>query len=126
MSGHVPTTDPLFPSRWLEIAETVCARYYTEFPEQDERYGNRGRTYCVHDNAYLVAWLVGALEDAGTDSFGSNVAWLRSVLESRGFPMDAFGRNLDLVGEAVGAVRPGDADRIRDLVAAARSEGPAR
>lgn len=119
MSSPVPTTDPQFPTQWLALAESVCDRYYTEFPDHDARYGGRGRAYCAHDNAYLVAWLVDALGPAGLASFAANVGWLRGLLDARGFPMDAFRRNLELVGEAVVALRPDDASRIQALVAGA-------
>jgi len=112
----VPTSDPLFPSQWLGVAEQICDRYYAEFPEHDARYGNRGRSYSIHDNAYLVAWLVDALDVAGETSFAINVGWLRNLLAARRFPMDAFRRNLGLVGEAVAELRPADADRIYRIV----------
>lgn len=124
MTAPVPTTDPLFPTQWLPLAERICERYYREFPETDARYGDRGRAYCGHDNAYLVAWLVDALDTAGPDSFRTNVSWLRGLLDARGFPMDAFRRNLDLVAEAVGEERPADAASIHALVAAAQADDP--
>jgi hypothetical protein len=120
LSSPVPTADPGFPAQWLQVAEGICERYYEEFPDQDERYGERGRAYCAHDNAYLVAWLVDALGVAGEGSFGRNVAWLRGLLEARGFPMDAFSRNLTLVGDAVTQLRPDDAEAITRLVSSAR------
>ena len=119
MSSPVPTTDPHFPSRWLTLAEEICDRYYTEFQDHDERYGDRGRNYCAHDNAYLVAWLVDALDTAGAGSFATNVEWLRGLLEARGFPMEAFRRNLQLVGDAVSGMRPDDAQQIAELVSGA-------
>lgn len=124
MSSPVPTTDPQFPSHWLSIAQEVCDRYYAEFPDHDGRYGDRGRRYCAHDNAYLVAWLVDALDAAGPASFAVNVEWLRGLLEARGFPMGAFRRNLQLVGEAVATLRPDDAQRIDELVSAAAGTKP--
>lgn len=119
MSSPVPTADPGFPEQWLEVAEGTCERYYAEFPDHDERYGERGRAYCAHDNAYLVAWLVDALGVAGEASFARNVAWLRGLLHARNFPMEAFQYNLKLVGEAVARLRPDDAETIARLVAAA-------
>jgi hypothetical protein len=119
MTSPVPTADPAFPAQWLEVAEGICERFYAEFPDHDERYGERGRAYCAHDNAYLVAWLVGALDVAGEASFGRNVAWLRGVLKARRFPMEAFDHNLTLVGEAVTRLRPGDSQAIARLVATA-------
>ena len=120
MTSPVPSSDPRFPAQWLEVAEGICARYYEEFPDHDERYGGRGRAYCAHDNAYLVAWLIDALGVAGAASFRINVAWLRDLLEARNFPMAAFRRNLELVQEAVTRLRPDDAEAIASLIAAAR------
>lgn len=119
MSSPIPTADPGFPSQWLAVAEGICDRYYQEFPDHDDRYGDRGRAYCAHDNAYLVAWLIDALGVAGEASFSRNVAWLRDLLEARSFPMDAFSRNLTLVGDAVTDLRPDDAEAITRLVAGA-------
>lgn len=119
MSSPVPTADMNFPGEWLEVAEGICKRYYAEFPDHEERYGERGRAYCAHDNAYLVAWLVLAL-DGIPGAFHRNVVWLRGVLQARDFPMEAFHRNLELVGEAVTRLRPDDAARIARLVVDAR------
>jgi hypothetical protein len=124
MTSPIPTTDARFPAQWLSVAETVCERYYAEFPDHDERFGDRGRRYCAHDNAYLVAWLVDALDTAGAASFATNVEWLRGLLEARGFPMDAFRRNLRLVGDAVVALRPDDRQGIDELVVGAAGTGP--
>lgn len=121
MTSRVPTTDALFPSQWLEVAERICARYYAEFPDHAERFGERGQEYCAHDNAYLIAWLVDDMAVPASGSFARNVTWLASVLDARGFPMDAFRRNLELVGDAVVELRPDDAVRIGELVAAARA-----
>ncbi len=120
MSSPVPTADLNFPGEWLEVAEGICERYYAEFPDHDERYGERGRAYCAHDNAYLVAWLILSL-DRIPEAFPRNAAWLRQVLEARGFPVEPFRRNLELVGEAVTRLRPDDAQRIATLVAQARA-----
>jgi len=124
MSSPIPTADPQFPSQWLSIAQTICDRYYAEFPDHAERFGERGRRYCAHDNAYLVGWLVDALDTSGPGSFATNVEWLRGLLEARGFPMDAFRRNLHLVGEAVAILRPEDAQRIDGLVSGAAGTMP--
>ncbi len=126
MSSPVPTTDPLFPSQWLPAAEAICERFYAEFPDHDERYGGRGRAFCAHDNAYLLAWLVDGLGPAGAASFVTNVDWLRGLLDARGFPMDAFQRDLELVGESAAVLRPDDAERIRSLIVAAGSSGASR
>lgn len=119
MTSPVVTSDQDFPAAWLPLAEGICERFYTEFPDHDDRYGERGRAYCAHDNAYLVAWLTDALGPAGAASFRKNVDWLSTLLDARGFPMDHFRRNLAFVADAVVAHQPAEESRIRALVAEA-------
>lgn len=94
--------DATFPSQWLKIAERICAHCYAELLDHVERFGEHGQAFCAHDNADLAASLV-------------------DDLTTRGFPMEGFGRNRELVGKAVVELRPDDAILIRRLVAAARS-----
>jgi hypothetical protein len=117
MSSPVPTVDQLFPSHRLEAGRRVSESFFTEFPDLEARYGDRGRKYCDHDNAYLLTWLEQALDAPGGPALlASNIEWLGSVLEARGFPMDAFRRNLDLVADVLADERPDDAARIRALM----------
>lgn len=116
MTSPIPTTDPAFPGQWLAVGERICARHAAEFPELEARYGDRGRAYCAHDSAYLVAWLMDELDTAWTGSFRRNGTWLWSLLDSRGYPADAFRRSLELLAEEVAAVRPGDRERIFRIV----------
>lgn len=118
MTLPFPSMDPGYPKQWAGLAQVVCERYYAEFPDYDDRYGQRGRDWCVHDNAYLIAWLVDELELGTAGSFARNVAWLVGLLEARGFPMEGFWRNLELVRDAVADSRPEDAERASGLVAA--------
>jgi hypothetical protein len=82
----------------IALAKSVCSRYYEEFTDEDERYGDAGRAWCVHDNQHLLNWA--ALDAAGSVDLDSQVAWLARVLEARDFPLDRLARNLDL-GAAV-------------------------
>lgn len=82
----------------VALARAVCARYYAEFDDEDERYGEAGRLWCLHDNQHLLNWA--ALDAAGTMILADQVAWLARVLEARGFPLDRLARDLDL-GAAV-------------------------
>jgi hypothetical protein len=92
----------------VALAQGVCSRYYEEFTDEDERYGEAGRLWCVHDNQHLLQWA--ALEVAGSVELNGQVAWLARVLEARGFPLDRLARNLEL-GAAV----------VRDQVAGGES-----
>jgi hypothetical protein len=81
------------------LAGQVCERYRQEFPDEEERYGETGIKWCLHDNQYILAW---AFQDArdGTLKLGEQTQWLARVLASRDFPVVRFVRNLEIAAEA--------------------------
>lgn len=79
------------------LATEVCRRYREEFPDEAQRYGEAGNAWCLHDNQYLLNWAVEAVNDEG--DIKTDVAWLASVLESRGYPVERLARDLDLAGD---------------------------
>ena len=91
------------------LATKVCNRYRSEFPDEQERYGEAGIQWCLHDNQYLLAW---AIQDArdGTLLLTEQSLWLRSVLENRGFPVERLVRNLELAAMVVR-----DSDELEEL-----------
>jgi hypothetical protein len=69
-------------------------RYRAEFPDEQERYGDAGIAWCVHDNQHFLNWAV--TERNGYGGFERQLAWLAGVLEARDFPRDRLARNLGL------------------------------
>jgi hypothetical protein len=69
----------------VALAQDVCRRYSSEFPDEQERYGAAGHAWCLHDNQYLLAW---AIQDARdhTVELAEQVAWLADVLDSTRLP----------------------------------------
>jgi hypothetical protein len=97
----------------LPLAQEICRRYRQEFPDEQERHGEAGQAWCLHDNLYLLAW---AVDDAdGSLVMQTEVAWLARVLEARAFPLDRLVRDLDIA-----------ADVVRDRLASAFSGRVAR
>jgi hypothetical protein len=86
------------------LAEEVCRRYRAEFPDEQERYGDAGQAWCVHDNQYLINWAVVAANGYG--GFEAQLAWLADVLEARDFPLDRLARNLEIAATVVDADCP--------------------
>jgi hypothetical protein len=78
----------------LPLAEETCRRYALEFPDESERYGEAGQTWCLHDNLYLLAWAVDDVD--GSRVMQTEVAWLAGVLEARAFPLERLARNLEI------------------------------
>lgn len=87
-------------SSLLGPARAICRRYHAEFPDEEERYGDAGRAWCVHDNQYLLAW---AFQDArdGTVDVTAQARWLAGVLEARGFPVERLARDLEIASDVV-------------------------
>jgi hypothetical protein len=83
----------------VSLAEAICRRYQGEFPDEQERYGEAGAAWCLHDNQYLLFWAAEAAD--GYLDMRAQVAWLASVLEAREFPLDRLARDLEIGAEAV-------------------------
>ena len=81
------------------LAKDVCARYRSEFPDEEERYGDAGQAWCVHDNQYILHWAL--LDAQGATTLGDQIAWLARVLHARDFPLDRLRRNLEIAAEVV-------------------------
>jgi hypothetical protein len=81
------------------LAEQICARYREEFPDEQQRYGDAGTAWCLHDNQHILNWAV--TEVNGLGGFDRQIAWLASVLEARGFPVDRLARDLEIAVELV-------------------------
>jgi hypothetical protein len=82
-----------------ELAEAICGRYRAEFPDEQERYGEAGMAWCVHDNQHLLNWAV--TEANGFGGFEGHLAWLAGVLDARDFPVDRLARDLEIAAEVV-------------------------
>lgn len=83
----------------LPLATEMARRYGVEFPDEQERYGDAGRAWCVHDNLHLLNWAAETVR--GYDNMQRQVAWLAGVLESRGYPLSRLARNLDIGADVI-------------------------
>ncbi|RYC14866.1 hypothetical protein [Nocardioides zhouii] len=102
----------------LPLAQDICRRYRLEFPDEQDRYGQAGEAWCIHDNLYLLSWAVDDVD--GSLVMESEVVWLARVLEARAFPLPRLARNLDLAAEVVrGQSTSAAAPRIARVLAGA-------
>ena len=98
------------------LAAEVCARYRAEYPDEEERYGETGMLWCLHDNQHLLNWA--ALHARGYMVLDQQVAWLAKVLEAREFPLVRLARDLDIAAEVVRA-RVAGGEAVAEALAAA-------
>ena len=83
----------------VHLAQEICRRYQEIFPDEEERYGETGQAWCIHDNQHLLNWAAGEVN--GYFEMAPQVAWLAKILEVRGFPIDRLARNLAIASEVV-------------------------
>jgi hypothetical protein len=105
------------------LAKQICARYRSEFADEQERYGDAGQAWCVHDNQYILHWAI--LDARGMTTLHEQIAWLARVLASRDFPLDRLRRNLELAADVVGETGTPWAGDIGERLLAAREAATA-
>ena len=122
-SGQPPPTEAVLagePLDLLPLAREICRRYRGEYPDEQERYGDAGNAWCVHDNQHILNWAAGSLN--GYVDLERELAWLARVLEARDFPLGRLAHNLDMgadvVREQVGGER---GDRLGGALAGGAS-----
>jgi hypothetical protein len=110
------------PIALAPLAAEVADRYFADYPDDLERYGDVARAWEIHDTHYLLAWALGDV--AGYVELERQVAWLARILEAREFPLDHLAGNLliaaDVVAARVAGAQP-VAERLRDAAALVRS-----
>ena len=81
------------------LAEAVAERYFAEFPEDLERYGDAAMPWEIHDTLHTLNWAV--LDVRGFTSLEKNMLWLAQVLVARDFPLEHLARNVEICAETV-------------------------
>ncbi len=110
-----PVTAELPDGETLELrplAQEICRRYRAEFPDEQERYGDAGMAWCVHDNQYILSWA--ATQRNGYGGFERQLTWLAGVLEARDFPLERLARNLDIAAEVLREQAPSGPHGLAD------------
>lgn len=104
-SGDPPPVSAVLPDSTeldlVALAQEICRQYRDEFPDEIERYGPAGHSWCIHDNQHLLNWA--ALAVAGFAELEKEITWLAGVLEARDFPLERLRRNLELAAAVVDA-----------------------
>ena len=106
-SGGAPPEEAQLPGgERLELvppAREIARRHRAEFPDEEERYGDRGLDWCTYDNQWILAWA--AADACGFEDLSRQVEWLAGVLDARGYPVERLARDLEIAGEVVAPLR---------------------
>jgi hypothetical protein len=105
------------------LAREICRRYELEFHDERSPDGDVARSWCLHDNQYVLAWAIQQARD-GTVDLLEQVRWLASVLHGRGFPLQRLTRDLEIAAEvtAGSATLGALAGPVGDSLAAAAAD----
>ena len=104
--GAAPEVAQLPGGRRLElpaVAREIARRHRVEFPDEEERYGDRGLEWCAYDNQWILAWA--AAEAAGFEDLGKQIQWLTGILDARGYPVERLARDLEIAADVVPPLR---------------------
>ena len=104
--GAAPEVAELPGGEWLELvapAREIARRHRAEFPDEEERYGDRGLEWCAYDNQWILAWA--AADAAGFDVLDKQIRWLSGLLAARGYPVERLARDLEIAAEVVEPLR---------------------
>jgi hypothetical protein len=105
-AGAAPEVASLPDGTALELAapaREIARRHRAEFPDEEERYGDRGLEWCAYDNQWILTWAAG--DAAGWEDLGAQIGWLAGLLAARGYPIERLARNLEIAGEVVEPLR---------------------
>ena len=103
--GMTPPARAALAGREIDLvahAREICSRYRAEYPDEQERYGDAGMAWCLHDNQHILNWAVGARN--GLVDMERELAWLARVLAARDFPLDRLARDLEIAAEVAPAL----------------------
>ena len=104
--GAPPEVAELPGGERLELAapaREIARRHRAEFPDEEERYGERGLEWCAYDNQWILAWA--AADAAGFEDLGKQVEWLAGLLGARGYPVERLARDLEIAADVVRQLR---------------------
>jgi hypothetical protein len=112
-SGMAPPTRAELEGAEIDLvplAQEICTRYRAEFPDEQERYGDAGMAWCLHDNQHILNWAVGARN--GLVDMERELGWLARVLAARDFPVERLARNLEIAADATRERVPAIAEEL--------------
>ena len=101
------------------VAQEVCSRYRAEFPDEQERYGDAGMAWCLHDNQHIVNWAVNDWNGYG--GLEAKLACLAGVLEARDFPLERLARDLEIAADVLAAPHRGLSETLATAASFVRS-----
>jgi hypothetical protein len=114
-SGGAPPSSAILPDgshlELVPLAREIARRHRLEFPDEADRYGQRGLEWCVYDNQWLLSWAIMAA--AGWGDFHAQLAWLAGILESRGYPVARLARDLEIAAEVTTGTLSAEPDPLR-------------
>lgn len=114
-SGGAPPNSATLPDgsrlELFPLAREIARRHRLEFPDEVDRYGDRGLEWCIYDNQWLLSWAIMAA--SGWGDFHAQLAWLAGILDSRGYPVARLARDLEIAADVTAGKVTTEPDPLR-------------
>ena len=108
-SGGAPPESATLPDgsslELVPLAREIARRHRLEFPDEVDRYGDRGLEWCAYDNQWILSWSIMAA--GGWGDFHAQLRWLAGILQTRGYPVERLARDLEIAADVTADTRPG-------------------
>ncbi len=112
-------------ARATEFAHAAVAHQYERTPGLAERHGPQGRTKCVADVRYHLAFLAEAVALDRPALFLDYIAWAKTVMFHHGVNAEDFKESLESIDHALGTtLAPDMGEAARRILRAARHALP--
>lgn len=94
MPNPNPEISQLINKQRADLSKMITQEYYQQYPELEQRYGEKGRVACIQDVEYHLTYLSEAIS-AGHPSFFENyIAWAKVLLNGMNIPSEDLAQNL--------------------------------
>ena len=117
-SGGAPPESATLPDgsslELVPLAREIARRHRLEFPDEVDRYGDRGLEWCVYDNQWILSWSIMAA--GGWDDLHAQLRWLAGILQTRGYPVQRLARDLEIAADVTADALTSASGPVRSIL----------
>lgn len=89
-----------------QLAEKITDLHFSNHPELEKRYGEKGRLHCYEDALYHINYLIESLRVESPDMFEHYLEWSYQMLIARDIPKEDLLHNLEYFLAAIDHILP--------------------
>ncbi|MEP6945796.1 MAG: cobalamin-dependent protein [Acidobacteriota bacterium] len=102
------TVGALIDDQKSELATLIVAEQWNRNPSFTDRYGSSGRSRCIQDVGYNLAYLSQSIAADSEPLFLTYIKWVKSLFEGLKIPTIELSESLSITAEILRSKMPGD------------------